>query len=319
MLVASFSNPYDVYAGKTFLLPSQFTLDGYKAVFADANIPIGYLNSIKYTLIGTVFSVAMLYITAYPLAQKDLPGRKALSLFFIITMYFGGGLVPTYLVVKQTGLINNMWALFLPGGVGVGNMIIVRNYFQNSIPHELIEASEIDGCSKLRTFLGIVIPLSMPIMAVMVVFCMVAYWNDWFTALIYLTGAEKAPLPLVLRNVLIKSSFSASQASTISGGYAELNKVTGQSAMSPGYQDNEVLNKMQEETGISINWNTMSDSLSEQVNIHIAGGDLPAPPSPCPAALTSGAGARTSSTPASASPTGRTTSSMTWSYSPTAP
>ena len=226
VLVASFSNPYDVYAGKTFLLPSQFTLDGYKAVFADANIPIGYLNSIKYTIIGTIFSVTMLYISAYPLAQKDLPGRKALSLFFIITMYFGGGLVPTYLVVKQTGLINNMWALFLPGGVGVGNMIIVRNYFQNSIPHELIEASEIDGCSKLKTFLRIVIPLSMPIMAVMVVFCMVAYWNDWFTALIYLTGAEKAPLPLVLRNVLIKSSVSASQASTISGGYAELNKVT---------------------------------------------------------------------------------------------
>lgn len=226
VLVASFSNPYDVYAGKTFLLPSQFTLDGYKAVFADANIPTGYLNSIKYTVIGTIFSVTMLYITAYPLAQKDLPGRKAISLFFIITMYFGGGLVPTYLVVKQTGLINNMWALFLPGGVGVGNMIIVRNYFQNSIPGSLIEASEIDGCSKLKTFLRIVIPLSMPIMAVMVVFSMVAYWNDWFTALIYLTGAEKAPLPLVLRNVLIKSSVSASQASTISGGYAELNKIT---------------------------------------------------------------------------------------------
>ena len=226
VLIASFSNPYDVYAGKTFLLPSGFTLEGYKAVFADANIPTGYLNSIKYTVIGTIFSVTMLYISAYPLAQKDLPGRKALSLFFIITMYFGGGLVPTYLVVKQTGLINNMWALFLPGGVGVGNMIIVRNYFQNSIPHELIEASEIDGCSKLRTFLRIVIPLSMPIMAVMVVFSMVAYWNDWFTALIYLTGAEKAPLPLVLRNVLIRSSVSAAQASTISGGYAELNKIT---------------------------------------------------------------------------------------------
>ena len=226
VLIASFSNPYDVYAGKTFLLPSQPSLDGYKAVFADPNILTGYGNSIKYTIIGTVFSVTLLYITAYPLAQKDLPGRKFFSMFFIITMYFGGGLVPTYLIVKQTGLINNIWALFLPGGVGVGNMIIVRNYFQNSIPHELIEASEIDGCSKLRTFLRIVIPLSMPIMAVMVVFCMVAYWNDWFTALIYLTGAEKAPLPLVLRNVLIKSSVSASQASTISGGYAEMNKLT---------------------------------------------------------------------------------------------
>ncbi|MBP3880007.1 MAG: carbohydrate ABC transporter permease, partial [Lachnospiraceae bacterium] len=156
----------------------------------------------------------------------DLPGRKFFSLFFLITMYFGGGLIPTYLVVKQTGLINNIWALFLPGGVAVGNMIIVRNYFQNSIPRELIEAAEIDGCGKLRTFWNVVIPLSMPIMAVMVVFSMVAYWNDWFTALIYLTGSEKAPLPLVLRNILIKSSASASQASTISGGYAELNKVT---------------------------------------------------------------------------------------------
>ena len=226
VLIASFSNPYDVYAGKTFLLPSEFSLRGYQAVFADPQIFTGYMNSIKYTVIGTIFSVVMLYITAYPLSQRDLPGRKFLSIFFIITMYFGGGLIPTYLVVKNTGLVDNMWALFLPGGVGVGNMIIVRNYFQNSIPHELIEASEIDGCSKLRTFISIVIPLSMPIMAVMVVFSMVAYWNDWFTALIYLTGAEKAPLPLVLRNVLIRSSVSASQSSTISGGYAELNKVT---------------------------------------------------------------------------------------------
>ena len=192
VLVASFSDPYDVYAGKTFLLPSGFTFDGYKAVFADDNIFTGYLNSVKYTVIGTIFSVVMLYITAYPLSVKSLPGRKWISLFFVFTMYFGGGLVPTYLVVKETGLINNMWALFLPGGVAVGNMIIVRNYFQT----------------------------------VMVVFSMVAYWNDWFTALIYLTGSEKAPLPLVLRNVLIKSSASASQASTISGGYAELNKLT---------------------------------------------------------------------------------------------
>ena len=225
VLVASVSNPYDVYAGKTFLLPSQFTLQGYTAVFADPNIITGYINSIKYTVIGTIFSVVMLYIAAYPLAQKDLPGRKFFSIFFVITMYFGGGLIPTFLVVKQTGLIDTIWAMFLPGGVGVSNMIIVRNYFQNSIPHELIEASEIDGCSKLRTFFSVVIPLSKPILAVMVVFSMVAYWNDWFTALIYMT-ADKAPLPLVLRNILIKSSASASQAATISGGYAELNKIT---------------------------------------------------------------------------------------------
>ncbi|MBP3914249.1 MAG: carbohydrate ABC transporter permease [Lachnospiraceae bacterium] len=226
VLVASVSNPYDVYAGKTFLLPSGFTLKGYASVFADKNLFTGFLNSIKYTVIGTIFSVVMLYLAAYPLSIKELPGRTFFSIFFIITMYFSGGLIPTYLVVKQTGLINNIWALFLPGGVAVGNMIIVRNYFENSIPKSLIEAAYIDGASKWTTFLKVVVPLSKPIMAVMVVYSMVAYWNDWFTALIYLPGQEKAPLPLVLRNVLIKSSVAASQASTISGGYAELNKLT---------------------------------------------------------------------------------------------
>ncbi len=226
VLVASVSDPYDVYAGKTFVLPSGFTLAGYKAVFAEKSIATGYINSIKYTVVGTVFSVVMIYLTAYPLSVKDLPGRKFFSIFFIITMYFGGGLIPTYLVVRDTGLINNMWSLFLPGGVAVGNMIIVRNFFEHSIPAEMIEAAEIDGASKWVTFYRIVVPLSRSIMAVMVVFSMVAYWNDWFTAMIYLTDQSKSPLPLVLRNILIKSSASASQASTISGGYAELNKLT---------------------------------------------------------------------------------------------
>ena len=225
VLIASFSDPYDVYAGKTFLLPSGFTLDGYKAVFADPKIMPGFLNSVKYTVIGTIFSVVMLYITAYPLAQKDLPGRKFFNIFFIITMYFGGGMIPTYLIVKQTHLIGSMWSLFLPGGVAVGNMIIVRNYFQNSIPRDLIEASSIDGCSKFRTFLSVVIPLSMPILAVQAVFAMVAYWNDWFTAMIYL-GGKGQPLPLVLRGILIKSSASTEQAGMIEGGFAELNKLT---------------------------------------------------------------------------------------------
>ena len=203
VLVASFSDPYDVYAGKTFLLPSGFTLDGYKAVFADDNIFTGYLNSVKYTVIGTIFSVVMLYITAYPLSVKSLPGRKWISLFFVFTMYFGGGLVPTYLVVKDTGLINNMWALFLPGGVAVGNMIIVRNYFQNSIPHDLIEAAEIDGCSKFRTFLSIIIPLSMPIIAVLSLWVAIALWNGYFNPLIYINSEEKYPLQLILRRILL--------------------------------------------------------------------------------------------------------------------
>ena len=225
VVIASFSDPFDVYAGKTFLLPSGFTFKGYEAVFADPKIMPGFFNSVKYTVIGTCFSVIMLYISAYPLAQKDLPGRKLINIFFIITMYFGGGMIPPYLIVKQTGLMGSMWSLFLPGGVGVGNMIIVRNYFQNSIPHDLVEASEIDGCSKLRTFLSVVIPLSMPILAVQAVFAMVAYWNDWFTAMIYL-GGKGQPLPLVLRGILIKSSASTQQAGMIDGGYTELLKLT---------------------------------------------------------------------------------------------
>ena len=225
ILVASFSNPYDVYAGKTFLFPSGFTLDGYKSVFADPSIVTGYGNSVLYTVLGTIYSVALIYMTAYPLSEADLPGRKLIAIYFLITMYFGGGLIPSYLTVKNTGLIGTVWAMFVPGGLAASHMIIARNYFENSIPASVKEAAEIDGASKLTVFFKIIIPLSRPIMAVMVVFSMVAYWNEWFTALIYLKGSQ-APLPLVLRNILIKSSASAAQASTISGGYAELNKMT---------------------------------------------------------------------------------------------
>ncbi len=225
VLIASVSNPYDVYAGKTFVLPSQFTLDGYRAVFADDSIFSGLMNSIKYTIIGTIFSVALIYMTAFPLSRKDMPGRKLISIFFLITMYFGGGMVPTYLVVRDTGLLRTMWALFLPGGVAMGNVVIVRNFFENSIPRDLMEAAEIDGADHFTVFTRIVIPLSRSIMAVMVVFSMVAYWNDWFTALIYGLVKEQAPLPLVLRDVLMESTASADASSVILGGYAEQNKL----------------------------------------------------------------------------------------------
>ena len=216
VLVASVSDPYDVYAGKTFLMPSQFTLEGYKAVFSNSNLLNGFLNSVKYTVIGTLYSVTMVYITAYPLSKKDLPGRKWISIFFIITMYFGGGLIPTYLVVRDTGLLNNMWALFLPGGVAMGNVIIVRNFFENNIPRDMFEAAEIDGADNLTTFVRIVVPLSRSIMAVMVVFSMVAYWNDWFTALIYLQK-DQYPFPLVLRGILITTEAMTSMTGAVKG------------------------------------------------------------------------------------------------------
>ena len=223
VIVASVSDPYDVYAGKTFLLPSKFTLEGYQAVFANSNLLSGFLNSVKYTIIGTIYSVVMIYITAYPLSKKNLPGRQWISIFFIITMYFGGGLIPTYLVVRDTGLLNNMWALFLPGGVAIGNVIIVRNFFENNVPKELIEAAEIDGADHLTTFVKVVVPLSRSIMAVMVVFSMVAYWNDWFTALIYLQK-EQYPFPLVLRGILITTEAMSSMTSGMS--YAESNRIS---------------------------------------------------------------------------------------------
>lgn len=222
VVVASVSDPYDVYAGKTFLLPSKFTLEGYAAVFSNSNLLNGFLNSVKYTVIGTIYSVVTVYITAYPLSKKNLPGRKWISIFFIITMYFGGGLIPTYLVVRDTGLLNNMWALFLPGGVGMGNVIIVRNFFENNIPKDMFEAAEIDGADNLTTFVRVVVPLSRSIMAVIVVFSMVAFWNDWFTALIYLQK-DQYPFPLVLRGILITTEAMTSMTGGLS--YAESNRI----------------------------------------------------------------------------------------------
>ena len=222
IVIASVSDPYEVYAGKTFLLPSKFTLEGYAAVFKNSDLLSGFLNSVKYTVIGTLYSVIVVYLTAYLLSKRNLPGRSAISIFFIITMYFGGGLIPTYLVVRDTGLLNNMWALFLPGGVAMGNVIIVRNFFENNIPKDMIEAAEIDGADHFTTFLRVVVPLSRSIMAVVVVFSMVAYWNDWFTALIYL-NKEMAPFPLVLRGILITSEAMTSMTSGMS--YAESNRI----------------------------------------------------------------------------------------------
>lgn len=226
ILIASVSDPYDVYAGKTFLLPSGFTLEGYMKVFREEAIAVGYLNSILYTAVGTLISTVLVIITAYPLSKKEMPGRKPIMIFYLITMYFSGGLIPTYLVVANTGLLNSMWALILPGGVSVFNVIVARTYFESSIPQEMYEAAKMDGCGQLKTFLKIVVPLSKPIIAVMVIFAMVAFWNDWFTALIYMNDKGKYPLQLALRQVLIQSQASATAMSGMDGGYAEANRIT---------------------------------------------------------------------------------------------
>lgn len=226
VLIASVSDPYDVYAGKTFLFPSGFTLEGYARVFREKAIATGYLNSIVYTVLGTLIATALVVMTAYPLSRKELPGRKGIMIFFIITMYFSGGLIPTYLVVAKTGLLDTVWALILPGGVSVFNVIVARTYFESSIPKEMYEAAKIDGCGNMKTFFKIVLPLSKPIIAVMVIFAMVAFWNDWFTALIYMGDKSKYPLQLALRQILIQSQASANAMSGMDGGYAEANRIT---------------------------------------------------------------------------------------------
>lgn len=226
VLIASISDPYEVYAGKTFLLPSKVTFEGYARVFKEKSIATGYINSIYYTVLGTVVSVALIITTGYCVSKKTLPFRKSIMMFYVFTMYFNGGLIPTYLVVAKMGLLNSVWSLILPGGVAVFNVIVCRTFFESSIPEELYEAASIDGSSNLRTFFGIALPLSKPILAVMVIFTMVAYWNDWFTALIYMSEKSKYPLQLALRQILIQSQATATMMGNMDGGYAEANKIT---------------------------------------------------------------------------------------------
>lgn len=226
VLIASISDPYEVYAGKTFLLPSKVTFEGYARVFKEKSIATGYINSIYYTVLGTVVSVALIITTGYCVSKKTLPFRKSIMLFYVFTMYFNGGLIPTYLVVAKMGLLNSVWSLILPGGVAVFNVIVCRTFFESSIPEELYEAASIDGSSNLRTFFRIALPLSKPILAVMVIFTMVAYWNDWFTALIYMSEKSKYPLQLALRQILIQSQATATMMGNMDGGYAEANKIT---------------------------------------------------------------------------------------------
>lgn len=226
VLVASFSDPFKVYAGQTFLLPAGFSLDGYKRIFMDASIVNGYLNSLLYTVVGTGISVILTCVSGYALSKRTLPGRRAMMLVLLFTMYFNGGLIPTYLVVRDVGMFNTLWALVLPNVVSIYNLIIARTFFESNIPDSVLEAASIDGSSNTGTMIRIVMPLSTSIIAVMTVFYAVGLWNNWFDALIYLTKSDMAPLQLVLRNILIKSQASSNMMTGMDANYAEKQKVT---------------------------------------------------------------------------------------------
>lgn len=204
VLSASFSDPLSVARGEVLLFPADFTLDGYKTILEYQPIWIGYRNTIFYTVVGTAINMIVTLPCAYALSRKDLVGRNVIMMLFTFTMFFSGGMIPNYLLMKNLGLLNTAWAMLLPEAMTVYNLIIARTYFQNSIPIELQEAAQIDGCSNTRLFFNIVLPLSMPIIAVVLLFYSVGHWNSFFNALIYLTNEKLFPLQLFLRNILLE-------------------------------------------------------------------------------------------------------------------
>lgn len=206
VLSASVTEPEILLKGELRLLPKGFTLDSYRRVLNNQDIMRGYLNTIKYTVIGTTVNVLMTIMAAYPLSRRDFVGRNVITALMVFTMFFSGGMIPTFLVVKGLGLYNTMWALILPSAVSVWNITIMRTYLQTNIPHEIQEAAMIDGCSNMDILVRIVLPLSVPIILVMMMFYAIGHWNSYFSALIYLTDRAKYPLQVVIREILLQNN-----------------------------------------------------------------------------------------------------------------
>ena len=211
IISASFSEGSEVQLGHVYQWPVKPTLEGYRAVFSHRNIMTGYRNTILYTLGGTLINVVVTVLCAYPLSRRDMPMRGFFVFLFVFTMFFGGGLIPTYLLVNSLGMVNTFWALLIPGAMSVYNMIITRTFFQNGVPHELLEASQIDGCSDARYFFSILLPLSQAVISVISLYYAVAHWNSYFSALIYIRDKQLQPLQLILRSILLSTRVSLNE------------------------------------------------------------------------------------------------------------
>lgn len=205
VIIASFSDPVAVSMGKVLLWPKGVNLLGYQRILGYTDIWVGYRNTFIYTILGTGLNLALTLSCAYSLSRREMPGRNIFMAIIMFTMFFSGGLIPTYLLVKRLNLINTYAVLIIMGGVSVMNVIIARTFFQNTIPEELHEAAEIDGCDDLHFFFQIVIPLSKAIIAVLTIYYAVGHWNEFFNALIYLNNRSKFPLQLFLREILIQN------------------------------------------------------------------------------------------------------------------
>ena len=206
---ASFSDPNAVYSGRVILWPVDFTLQGYERVFQEKMLWIGYRNSIVYMVVGTLISTLLTITGAYALSRRDLPGRNIITGLLVFTMFFSGGIIPLYLIVRSLKLLDTMWALILPGAISMNNLIIARTFFANNIPTGLLDAARIDGCNNIRFFFRIALPLSKPIIAVIALYYAIGLWNDYFNAMIYIKTRTSYPLQLFLREILISSQTSS--------------------------------------------------------------------------------------------------------------
>lgn len=209
-VAASFSSPGAVNAGKVFLFPVEPTLDGYKAVFKHNLFFKSYCNTFFYTITGTLINLALTLTAAYALARKGLPFKGPITFLFTFTMLFNGGTIPNYMLIKDLGMVNTIWVMLIPGAISIYNLIIARTYIQG-IPVELEEAAHIDGCNDFLFFFKIVLPLSKTVIAVLALYYAVAHWNDYFTAFLYINDRELYPMQMILREVLIANSVSASE------------------------------------------------------------------------------------------------------------
>lgn len=203
VLAASFSDPDMVLRGKVLLIPKGLTLKAYTMVFENEDIWRGFVNSCFYTAAGTAISLVLTIMAAYPLSRPHLVGRRYIMLLIIFTMYFSGGMIPTFLLIQDLGIYNTVWSLLLPAAVSTYNLIVAKTFFENSIPSELYESAKLDGGTSLQILLKIVLPLSKAILAVLTLYYAVAIWNAYFDALIYLRNSDLHPLQIVLRNILL--------------------------------------------------------------------------------------------------------------------
>ena len=221
VLVASFTNPLEIYQNAFLFWPKEFNFESYKLVFKDQDFITGFVNSIFYTVVGTTLNVVMNICGAYPLSKRNFKGKSFFTIMFTFTMFFSGGMIPTYLVVDGLGMRNTIWAILIPSAVSMYNIIIMRTYFQSRIPLELEEAAKVDGCTNFRLLLSIVLPLSIPIIAVIALYYGVGRWNEYFSAMIYITDRKLYPLQLVLREILLQNQASDMMDIVADAGYSD--------------------------------------------------------------------------------------------------